>query len=158
MGSRPLTLPPLDAPISRWGPYAIVPDVEDDSDQLLDPEEVRGSAGGGSPGREHVSLAEPRQPRAAPCRAPRGRSRPPPPPPPPPPALRLCTPSPRARPRPQAAAARRKEGWGGLAKHEYRRMLGLSLMLPLLQQASGINTVIYYSSLVGWPPGGEGLV
>ncbi len=33
-------------------------------------------------------------------------------------------------------------------KHEYRRMLSLSLMLPLLQQASGINTVIYYSSMV----------
>ncbi|GBF90824.1 plastidic glucose transporter [Raphidocelis subcapitata] len=47
-----------------------------------------------------------------------------------------------------AAAARRKEGWGGLAKPEYRRMLSLSLLLPLLQQASGINTVIYYSSLV----------
>jgi len=48
----------------------------------------------------------------------------------------------------QAAAARQKEGWGGLAKHQYRRMLSLSLMLPLLQQASGINTVIYYSSMV----------
>jgi hypothetical protein len=33
-------------------------------------------------------------------------------------------------------------------------MLSLSLLLPLLQQASGINTVIYYSSLVR---GGTGL-
>jgi hypothetical protein len=49
----------------------------------------------------------------------------------------------------QAAAARRKEGWGGLVKYEYRRMLALAVMLPLTQQASGINTVIYYSSMVG---------
>lgn len=34
------------------------------------------------------------------------------------------------------------------------QMLSLSLLLPLLQQASGINTVIYYSSLVR---GGTGL-
>lgn len=75
-----------EAFIRLWGPYAIVPDMEDDSDHLLDPAE--------------------------------------------------------------AEAARRKEGWAGLVKHEYRRMLTLSLMLPLLQQASGINTVIYYSSMV----------
>lgn len=49
---------------------------------------------------------------------------------------------------PQAAAARRKEGWAGLGKREYRRMLSLSVMLPLLQQASGINSVIYFSSMV----------
>ncbi|KIZ00413.1 sugar transporter, partial [Monoraphidium neglectum] len=48
----------------------------------------------------------------------------------------------------EAAAARRKEGWGGLVKYEYRRMLALAVMLPLTQQASGINTVIYYSSMV----------
>ncbi|KAI8471190.1 MAG: general substrate transporter [Monoraphidium minutum] len=75
-----------EAFIALWGPYAIVPDMEDDSEHLLDPD--------------------------------------------------------------QAAAARRKEGWSGLGKREYRRMLSLSLMLPLLQQASGINTVIYYSSMV----------
>jgi hypothetical protein len=40
------------------------------------------------------------------------------------------------------------EGWLGLFKREYRWMMTLAIGLPLLQQASGINTVIYYSSEV----------
>jgi hypothetical protein len=31
--------------IALWGPYAIVPDMEDDSDHLLDPDEVGGGSG-----------------------------------------------------------------------------------------------------------------
>eukprot|EP00877_Chromochloris_zofingiensis_P014348 jgi/Chrzof1/9167/Cz03g38140.t1 len=45
-------------------------------------------------------------------------------------------------------AAQRTEGWTGLLKPQYKWMMMLALGLPLLQQASGINTVIYYSSSV----------
>jgi hypothetical protein len=48
-------------------------------------------------------------------------------------------------------AQRRAEGWTALGKREYRLMMALAIGLPLLQQASGINTVIYYSSDVSRP-------
>lgn len=37
-------------------------------------------------------------------------------------------------------------GWGSLLKARYRRIMVLAAGLPLLQQASGINTVVFYSS------------
>ncbi|KAF6258875.1 hypothetical protein COO60DRAFT_1076306 [Scenedesmus sp. NREL 46B-D3] len=40
------------------------------------------------------------------------------------------------------------EGLGALLAHRYRLMMALAVGLPLLQQASGINTVVYYSSKV----------
>jgi hypothetical protein len=54
-----------------------------------------------------------------------------------------------------------KEGWAALSRREYRLMMALALGLPLLQQASGINTVIYFSSEVrsakgAWPAGDSG--
>jgi hypothetical protein len=39
-------------------------------------------------------------------------------------------------------------GWDSLLDRQYRWMMLLALGLPLLQQASGINTVVYYSSQV----------
>ncbi|KAF8055122.1 menG [Scenedesmus sp. PABB004] len=42
----------------------------------------------------------------------------------------------------------RPRGWGGLGARRYRRIVALCLALPLLQQASGINVVVYYSSKV----------
>jgi hypothetical protein len=46
-------------------------------------------------------------------------------------------------------------GWEQLLQRRYRWMMVLALGLPLLQQASGVNTVVYYSSQVcvcmgGW--------
>lgn len=38
--------------------------------------------------------------------------------------------------------------WEDLLSMRYRRIMLLAAGLPLLQQASGINTVIYYSSQV----------
>lgn len=40
-------------------------------------------------------------------------------------------------------------GWGALLKRRYRRIMILAAALPILQQASGINTVVFYSSDVG---------
>lgn len=40
------------------------------------------------------------------------------------------------------------EGWRCLLLPAYRRVVLLAIALPLLQQASGINTVIYFSSEV----------
>ncbi|BDA46904.1 Plastidic glucose transporter 4 [Coccomyxa sp. Obi] len=37
-------------------------------------------------------------------------------------------------------------GWGALLKRRYRRIMILASALPILQQASGINTVVFYSS------------
>ncbi|KAK9919103.1 hypothetical protein WJX75_009435 [Coccomyxa subellipsoidea] len=37
-------------------------------------------------------------------------------------------------------------GWGALLKRRYRRIMILAAALPILQQASGINTVVFYSS------------
>ncbi|EIE21964.1 general substrate transporter, partial [Coccomyxa subellipsoidea C-169] len=37
-------------------------------------------------------------------------------------------------------------GWGSLLKRRYRRIMILAAALPILQQASGINTVVFYSS------------
>ncbi|KAK9788826.1 hypothetical protein WJX73_001137 [Symbiochloris irregularis] len=42
----------------------------------------------------------------------------------------------------------RKAGWGALLEKRYRRIMVLAACLPLLQQGSGINTVILYSSQV----------
>ena len=39
-------------------------------------------------------------------------------------------------------------GWAALRRPEYRRVMVLAAALPLAQQASGINTVIFYSSQV----------
>lgn len=47
-----------------------------------------------------------------------------------------------------AAADSGLEGWQGLLAHRYRLMMALAVGLPLLQQASGINTVVYYSTKV----------
>src|SRR5690242_18520116 len=38
--------------------------------------------------------------------------------------------------------------WGELWQRRYRKMMLLAAGLPLLQQASGINSVIFYSSSV----------
>lgn len=40
------------------------------------------------------------------------------------------------------------ESWAGLLRNRYRWVLTLVLALPILQQLSGINTVVFYSSLV----------
>eukprot|EP00775_Hariotina_reticulata_P005499 gene5499-5734_t len=40
------------------------------------------------------------------------------------------------------------EGWDSLLQRRYRWMMALALGLPIMQQASGINTVVYYSSKV----------
>ena len=37
-------------------------------------------------------------------------------------------------------------GWGSLLKRRYRRIMILASALPILQQASGINSVVFYSS------------
>ena len=42
----------------------------------------------------------------------------------------------------------RRDAFGGLLRREHRRMVALALALPLLQQASGINTVVYDSTAV----------
>lgn len=42
----------------------------------------------------------------------------------------------------------RTGGWDSLWERQYRWMMLLALGLPLLQQASGINTVVFYSSQV----------
>lgn len=42
----------------------------------------------------------------------------------------------------------RAGAWESLMERQYRWMMMLALGLPLLQQASGINTVVYYSSKV----------
>ncbi len=42
-------------------------------------------------------------------------------------------------------------GWGSLLKRRYRRIMILAAALPILQQASGINTVVFYSSDVSAP-------
>lgn len=38
--------------------------------------------------------------------------------------------------------------WSDLVQRRYRRMMVLAVSLPLLQQASGINSVTFYSSSV----------
>lgn len=38
--------------------------------------------------------------------------------------------------------------WGDLVQPRYRRMMVLAVTLPLLQQASGINSITFYSSSV----------
>jgi hypothetical protein len=43
-------------------------------------------------------------------------------------------------------AAHLPGGWAALLKPRYRRIMVLAAGLPLLQQASGINTVVFYSS------------
>eukprot|EP00878_Enallax_costatus_P015475 GHUV01016210.1.p1 GENE.GHUV01016210.1~~GHUV01016210.1.p1 ORF type:complete len:748 (+),score=249.62 GHUV01016210.1:490-2733(+) len=48
----------------------------------------------------------------------------------------------------EAASNRGLEGWESLFARRYRLMMALAVGLPLLQQASGINTVVYYSSKV----------
>ncbi len=40
-------------------------------------------------------------------------------------------------------------GWGALRAQRYRRVMVLAAALPLAQQASGINTVIFFSTQVG---------
>ena len=47
-----------------------------------------------------------------------------------------------------AAAAASSNSWQALQDPKLRPLLLLALALPLLQQASGINTVIYYSTQV----------
>ena len=37
-------------------------------------------------------------------------------------------------------------GWSALFKGRYRRIMILASALPILQQLSGINTVVFYSS------------
>jgi hypothetical protein len=39
-----------------------------------------------------------------------------------------------------------KGGWGALLRRRYRRIMILAAGLPIWQQASGINTVVFYSS------------
>ena len=46
------------------------------------------------------------------------------------------------------AAAGSQLGWGALLAPKYRRVMILAAGLPLFQQLSGINTVIFYSSEV----------
>lgn len=46
------------------------------------------------------------------------------------------------------AASAGLEGWDSLFARRYKLMMALAVGLPLLQQASGINTVVYYSSKV----------
>lgn len=51
----------------------------------------------------------------------------------------------------QGQGSRAAGGWDCLLERQNRWMMLLALGLPLLQQASGINTVVYYSSQVrGW--------
>lgn len=40
-------------------------------------------------------------------------------------------------------------GWSALWEPRYRRVMVLAAAIPLAQQASGINTVVFYSSQVG---------
>lgn len=49
-------------------------------------------------------------------------------------------------------------GWGALAAPRYRRVMVLAAALPLAQQASGINTVIFFSTQVGRAGAGRGPV
>ena len=42
-------------------------------------------------------------------------------------------------------------GWGALFRRRYRRIMVLASSLPIWQQASGINTVVFYSSDVSRP-------
>eukprot|EP00898_Chlorokybus_atmophyticus_P004831 jgi/Chlat1/5349/Chrsp35S05279 len=49
-----------------------------------------------------------------------------------------------ANPEPKAADV----GWGELTSKKYRKLMVLALAMPVLQQISGINTVIYYSATV----------
>lgn len=45
--------------------------------------------------------------------------------------------------------------WSDLVQRRFRRMMVLAVSLPLLQQASGINSITFYSSSVsrpGMPP------
>ena len=42
--------------------------------------------------------------------------------------------------------------WGDLVQPRYRRMIVLAVSLPLLQQASGINSITFYSSSVSFLP------
>ena len=51
---------------------------------------------------------------------------------------------------PEAAA---EEGWADLLKPRYRWIMLLTTILPLVQQLSGINTCILYSSEVRLAPG-----
>ena len=46
------------------------------------------------------------------------------------------------------AVQRREGAWEDLAKRRYRRVMVLAAGLPLLQQLSGINTVVLFSSQV----------
>ncbi len=41
--------------------------------------------------------------------------------------------------------------WSDLVQRRYRRMMVLAVSLPLLQQASGINSITFYSSSVSCP-------
>ena len=41
--------------------------------------------------------------------------------------------------------------WSDLVQRRYRRMMVLAVSLPLLQQASGINSITFYSSSVSGP-------
>ncbi len=41
--------------------------------------------------------------------------------------------------------------WSDLVQRRYRRMMVLAVSLPLLQQASGINSITFYSSSVSRP-------
>lgn len=47
-----------------------------------------------------------------------------------------------------SSAEQEGEGWSALLRKRYRRIMVLAAGLPLLQQGSGINTVILYSSQV----------
>ena len=44
-------------------------------------------------------------------------------------------------------------GWSALFHGRYRRIMVLASALPVLQQLSGINTVVFYSSDVSSLPG-----
>ena len=48
----------------------------------------------------------------------------------------------------QEVASEEEAGWATLFQKRYRRIMLLAAGLPLLQQGSGINTVILYSSQV----------
>lgn len=55
---------------------------------------------------------------------------------------------PPARSAPAAGPAAAAKGWAALLQPRYRRVMTLAVALPLFQQLSGINTVIFYSSQV----------